>query len=254
MSTGQRIDVVVTLFIRLFLAGVFGFAAFMKLRNEAAAQAFAESIQSFDVLDKANHHHVLTLSTFAVPWAEAICAVFILVGFWTRAAAFVMLSALGVFMWAIYTVIARDLNVECGCFGDFNFPCDDRVGMCQMYRNGALAVACLFLIIRGGGRLSIDRFFGPPQQTRGSRTARMLALTTASSPGASPPRPRPAARPPTTRPSRWTPCGRPRYHLRPRASRPISHQSPAGTDSNTPFTRRVRAVSPDAQSPRRRPA
>lgn len=161
MSTGQRIDVVVTVFVRLFLAGVFGFAAYMKLQNEAAAQAFAESIQSFDVLDKANHHHVLTLSTFAVPWAEAICAVLILVGFWTRAAAFVMLSALGVFMWAIYTVIARDLNVECGCFGDFNFPCDDRVGMCQMYRNGVLAAACLFLIIRGGGRLSIDRLLRP---------------------------------------------------------------------------------------------
>ena len=161
MTTSQRIDVAVTIFVRLFLAGVFGFAAYMKLRNEAAAQAFAESIQAFQVLDAMEHHHLVTLATFAVPWAEAICAVLILLGLWTRAASFVMLGALGVFMWAIYTIIARGLSVECGCFGDFNFPCDDTVGMCQMYRNGVLALGCLYLIIRGGGRVSLDRLLGP---------------------------------------------------------------------------------------------
>ncbi len=161
MTTGQRIDVVITVFVRLFLAGVFGFAAFMKLRNEQAAQAFAESIQSFDVLSKTDHHHVVTLSTFAVPWAEAICAGLLLLGLWTRAAAFAMTAALGAFMYGIYTVIARGLVVECGCFGDFNFPCDHTIGMCQMYRNGVLAAGCLFLLIRGGGRFSIDRLIAP---------------------------------------------------------------------------------------------
>lgn len=161
MTTGQRIDVAITVFVRLFLAGVFGFAAFMKLRNEDAAQAFAESIQAFQVLDKFDHHHVVVVSAFAVPWLEAICAVLILLGLWTRAAAFAMLSALGVFMYAIYTVIARELNVQCGCFGDFNFPCSDTVGMCQMYRNGVLAAGCLFLVVRGGGRASLDGLFGP---------------------------------------------------------------------------------------------
>lgn len=157
MTTGQRIDVAFTMFVRLFLAGVFGFAAFMKLRGEDAAKAFAESIQAFKLLDHYDHHHVVVVSTFAVPWLEAICAVLILLGLWTRAAAFAMLGALGVFMYAIYTVIARDMNVACGCFGDFNFPCSDTVGMCQMWRNGVLAAGCLFLVFRGGGRLSFDR-------------------------------------------------------------------------------------------------
>ncbi|MFI4915820.1 MAG: DoxX family protein [Phycisphaerales bacterium JB060] len=157
MTTGQRIDVAFTLFVRLFLAGVFGLAAFMKLRSEDAAKAFAESIQAFKLLDHYDHHHIVVVSTFAVPWLEAICAVLILLGLWTRAAAFAMLSALGVFMYAIYTVIARDMNVACGCFGDFNFPCSDTVGMCQMWRNGVLAAGCLFLVIRGGGRISFDR-------------------------------------------------------------------------------------------------
>ena len=150
----------ITVFVRLFLAGVFGFAAFMKLRSEDAAKEFAESIQAFQLLDKFDHHHIVVVSTFAVPWLEAICAVLILLGLWTRAAAFAMLGALGVFMYAIYTVIARELNVECGCFGNFNFPCDETVGMCQMYRNGVLAAGCLYLVIRGGGRASLDGLFG----------------------------------------------------------------------------------------------
>ncbi|MFI4882120.1 MAG: DoxX family protein [Phycisphaerales bacterium JB064] len=165
MTTGQRIDVAFTLFVRVFLAGVFGFAAYMKLRNDAASEAFAESIQAFDVLDAMQHHHLVTLATFAVPWLEVLCGVLILFGLWTRAAAFSMLAALGVFMWAIYSVIARGLNIECGCFGDFSFPCGDAVGACQLWRNGVLAALCLFLLIRGGGRASLDAAFAP---TKGS--------------------------------------------------------------------------------------
>ncbi|MEQ8317640.1 MAG: DoxX family membrane protein [Phycisphaerales bacterium] len=205
MSTGQRIDVVFTLFVRLFLAGVFGFAAFMKLRNPDAAQAFAESIQAFQVLDKFDHHHVVVVSAFAVPWLEAICAVLILLGLWTRAAAFAMLGALGVFMYAIYTVIARELNVECGCFGDFNFPCHDTVGMCQMYRNGVLAVGCLFLVVRGGGRASLDGLIGPrkpkddagePSQSEPRRPVSASARDEGSIP-LDPERPTPLSSPPS---------------------------------------------------------
>ncbi len=168
MTTGQRADVAITVFVRLFLAGVFGFAAFMKLQSEDAAKAFAESIQAFKLLDHFDHHHIVVVSTFAVPWLEAICAVLILLGLWTRAASFAMLGALGVFMYAIYTVIVRELNVECGCFGNFNFPCDETVGMCQMYRNGVLAAGCLYLVIRGGGRASLDRLIGSRKPSESS--------------------------------------------------------------------------------------
>ena len=160
MTTGQRIDVAFTLFVRLFLAGVFGFAAYMKLR-EGGSEAFAESIRAFRILDEANHEHLVVLATFAVPWLEAICAVLILLGLWTRAAAFSMLGALSVFMWAIYSVVSRGLNIQCGCFGDFSFPCDDTIGMCQLWRNGVLAAFCLYLVIRGGGRVSFDRLLAP---------------------------------------------------------------------------------------------
>ena len=187
MSTGQRIDLVITAFVRLFLAGVFGFAAFMKLRNEEAAKNFAEAIQSFDVFDKMDHHHLVTLSTFAVPWAEAICASLLLLGLWTRAAAFVMLGALGAFMWGIYGVIARDLNVPCGCFGDFSFPCGDTIGMCQMYRNGVLAAGCLYLLIRGGGRASIDGLVAPAKVGDDADDDQAIGLGSSPNPAAAGP-------------------------------------------------------------------
>lgn|GEM_PF-269347 len=157
MTAGQRIDIVVTLFVRLFIAGVFGFAAFMKLQKNEATQAFAESIRSFKVLSPIDHEHLVVLSSFAVPWAEAICAALILIGLWTRAAAFIMLGAVGVFIYAIASVIARGMTVECGCFGEFNFPCDHVIGTCHLWRNGVLAAGCLYLVVRGGGRLSFDR-------------------------------------------------------------------------------------------------
>lgn len=216
MTTGQRVDVAFTLFVRLFLAGVFGFAAYMKLRNDAASQAFAESIQAFEIFDPKQHHHLVTLATFAVPWAEVLCGVLILVGLWTRAAAFTMMAALGVFMWAIYSVISRGMSVECGCFGDFSFPCGDTIGMCQLWRNGVLAALCLFLVVRGGGRASLDRLLTPrkpsdddlapqprPASTRPSRPASdatPIALDPVRpTPLSSPPSDRPADQPPKPR-------------------------------------------------------
>lgn len=163
MTTGQRIDLIVTLFVRLFIAGVFGFAAFMKLQKNDATQAFAESIRSFRVLSPIDHEHLVVLSSFAVPWAEAICAALILFGLWTRAAAFIMLGAVGVFIAAIASVIARGMSVECGCFGEFSFPCGSVIGTCHLWRNGVLAAGCLYLVVRGGGRMSFDRLLARPK-------------------------------------------------------------------------------------------
>lgn len=209
MTTGQRIDVAFTLFVRLFLAGVFGFAAYMKLRNEPASQAFAESIQAFEIFDPKQHHHLVTLATFAVPWAEVLCGFLILVGLWTRAAAFTMMAALGVFMWAIYSVIARGMSVECGCFGDFSFPCGDTIGMCQLWRNGVLAALCLFLVIRGGGRASFDRLFtrkparhdGPAPEPQPATTGPSRPASDDTPIALDPVRPTPLSSPPSEPPA-----------------------------------------------------
>ncbi|MEO1009549.1 MAG: MauE/DoxX family redox-associated membrane protein [Planctomycetota bacterium] len=156
MSAWRRFDIGLTMLVRVFLAGVFGFAAYMKLQNPQAAQAFAESIKAFGILEEGAHDHVLRLSTFAVPWTEAICAVLLLIGFRTRAAGFVLLAAMGVFIWAVADVLAGGRSVQCGCFGDFSWPCGDVVGSCHLWRNGVLAALCLFAVVRGGGPASID--------------------------------------------------------------------------------------------------
>ena len=201
MTTGQRIDLIFTLFVRLFIAGVFGFAAFKKLQENEATQAFAESIRSFKVLSPIDHEHLVVVSSFAVPWAEAICAALILIGLWTRAAAFIMLGAVGVFIYAIASVIARDMNVECGCFGEFNFPCESVIGTCHLWRNGVLAAGCLFLLIRGGGRLSLDRLLAP---SKGDADLSREPVSAAPARPASAPvdsdRPVPLSSPPTGQP------------------------------------------------------
>lgn len=164
MSAWRKIDVTTNLLARVFIAGVFGFAAWMKLRNPAAVQSFTESILAFDVLERGAHDHLVVLGTFAVPWVEALCAALLLVGLWTRAAAFVMLAALGVFLWAISEVLAGGKAVECGCLGDFSFPCGATINECHLWRNGVLGAVCLYLVGRGGGRGSLDFLLHRPKR------------------------------------------------------------------------------------------
>lgn len=141
---------VLALVFRCALAGVFLFAAYNKLRNPLE---FKESIQAF-------HFNLPAwfelLSTFAVPWTEIFCAVALLLGLWTRAAAAVFTLMMGVFLFAIISAIQRHLPMDCGCFGKFKLYCEGPLGWCKVRENGVMVAAALILVAGGGGRASLD--------------------------------------------------------------------------------------------------
>lgn len=141
------------LLVRLGLAAVFGFAASVKLQGP---QSFADSIKAFKVLPD----HLVVLATFTIPWAEAICALLLLLGLWTRAAALVLSVQLAVFIAGIASVLARHMDVTCGCFGKYDFLCSGPLGWCNVGQNALLLAGSLLILFRGAGIASADSALG----------------------------------------------------------------------------------------------
>lgn len=161
MRTGPVLGFIL-LFLRLQLAGLFGFAAYVKLTDP---QSFAFSIKGFDILPD----RLAVLSTFAVPWTELLCAVCLVLGVWTRAAAILLTALIVVFIGAIASALARGLNVSCGCFGAFELFCKGPLGGCNIAQNSVLLAETVLIAVFGYGRLGLDGFT-PTVESNPART------------------------------------------------------------------------------------
>lgn len=95
---------------RLVLAGIYLFAAIPKLSDPAT---FARDIDNYHLLP------VEWAGIFAVvlPPLELAVAAALVVGFHARGAALVSAGMLLVFAAAMGQAIARDIDIDCGCFG-----------------------------------------------------------------------------------------------------------------------------------------
>src|SRR5688572_7807323 len=124
---------------RLALGGIFAAAAWYKLRPSKGPMSpigphdFAFAIKAFKLgLPDA----VVRFTAFAVPWTEAVAALFLIFGLFTRAAAWLIGLMLGAFTLLIVSAILRGLNVKCGCFGDSGLVCPGAAGWCKVIENG----------------------------------------------------------------------------------------------------------------------
>lgn len=150
MSGGRAFGRAVLLVLRLLTAGLFVTAAVVKLADPLE---FRASINGFKILPE----HVLDPLAFMVPWTELVCALALILGFWARSAALVIGAMLVLFMGAIVSVLARDMHVECGCFGDYSLLCKPgAVGWCNVLQNAIFLAIALPVMIWGPGALSWD--------------------------------------------------------------------------------------------------
>ena len=107
--TRNALDVI-SLVLRLIVAGVFLFAGWQKLK---APQEFADSIAAYQLLPV----QLINLVALTLPPLELIIGFLLLVGWWQRIAAFSAIILTGVFMVALASAISRGLKIDCGCFG-----------------------------------------------------------------------------------------------------------------------------------------
>jgi uncharacterized membrane protein YphA (DoxX/SURF4 family) len=151
-----------SLLLRYQLAAVFLFAAWQKLkwapgRDAAGPQQFVNAIKSFK-LPEWVPDFLIKFGAFAMPWTEAICAVLLILGLFTRAAAVVTGLMLAFFTAAVASAIVRGLNMEhCGCFGERGLFCTGGPSPCHLAENGFMLAACVIIIATRRHVLAADR-------------------------------------------------------------------------------------------------
>jgi uncharacterized membrane protein YphA (DoxX/SURF4 family) len=139
--------------IRILLGGLFIFAGYLKV---ADPQAFAFSVMAFQIIPQ-QAGHLSHFIAFALPWTELLIGVLLVLGIWSRAAALLLAVLLVGFIGGIVSILARNMSISCGCFGDFEFPCKSPIGTCHIVRNSLLLLMALTIAAVGPGSLAVGK-------------------------------------------------------------------------------------------------
>ena len=137
----------VLLTARFVAGGALLIAAFGKLRHP---DVFMLAISSFELLPDA----LVPYFAYAVPWVETLAGLALVYGFWTRGAGLVATGLYTMFTAAVVSVLARNMDVDCGCFG--GIMGSGEVGANTVVRNLVFVVAAALPWWLGGGSASLD--------------------------------------------------------------------------------------------------
>ena len=99
------------LVLRLLLAAVFVFAAYMKLKESYLV--FAMSIDSYQLLPE----WAVLLVARTLPWFELLLGLWLASGVGLRWAGLIASLQLAVFFAAMFRSHLQGLGIDCGCFG-----------------------------------------------------------------------------------------------------------------------------------------
>jgi putative oxidoreductase len=112
--TSLRLFRFLAIVCRLWLAAILLYAAVPKLQDPAA---FAKAITNYHmVLPIVGMNYVYPMALF-LPAMEAVIGILLILGFWRRGASLLVATIMLVFIAALASALARNLNIDCGCFG-----------------------------------------------------------------------------------------------------------------------------------------
>lgn len=144
---------------RVGVAAVFLFAAFPKLQDP---EAFARDIDNYHVLPDA----MVGPMAIAMPIAEVLVALALLLGVHARGAALVTAGMLLTFIAAMAQALARGIDLDCGCFGS---AAPTQVSGLTIARN--VFLLALTLLVMLGPDVDWRRPFGGPPPDESSDPA-----------------------------------------------------------------------------------
>lgn len=101
-----------SLLFRILLGLIFLFAGIAKILDPVR---FIFTLRQFNLFSEA----VIPFMALYLPWLEFILGLFLILGLLYRASAFLLACLNTIFTIAILTVIARGMEIDCGCFGMF---------------------------------------------------------------------------------------------------------------------------------------
>ncbi len=99
---------------RLGLAVVFLVAAWPKIQDPVA---FAKAISNYRIALPIVGMNYINAMAFFLPALEMVLALVLVASVWRRGAGLLTAILMVMFIAAISSAMARDLNIDCGCFG-----------------------------------------------------------------------------------------------------------------------------------------
>jgi len=124
------------LVLRVFLGGFYLIAGGLKVTDPGK---FAQAVGNYRLLP----HEMINLVAITLPWIEVVAGLFLILGIWRVASAWLINLMTLVFIGAIASAVARGLNVECGCFGTVG---GRRVGLTAIVEDVFLLACGLWLV------------------------------------------------------------------------------------------------------------
>jgi uncharacterized membrane protein YphA (DoxX/SURF4 family) len=122
---------------RVLLGVAFVYTDFPKLMKP---YEFARLIYGYRIL----HPDMVNLVGVILPWVELVPGAFLVIGILPRSAAALLGGLLAFFIGAAGLVMARGLNISCGCFFPF---LSDRVGWVMIARDAVLLLLAVQIVI-----------------------------------------------------------------------------------------------------------
>ncbi len=146
-AAGSTAVPILVLVLRVAIGLVFVVAGIAKIGHAAE---FAAQIAGFRLLPQA----VIAPMALALPFLEVLLGGYLVIGLFTRAAAWTAVLLFAVFDGAIASAVVRGMTVSCGCFG----PNDKTVTTwTEVARDAVLVVIAVVVALRAPGALALDR-------------------------------------------------------------------------------------------------
>lgn len=148
-NQGQTLRSTGLLLARLIAGGALIVAAVLKLQG--GAKVFALSISSFELLPEA----LILPIAYYLPWLELAAGTALVAGLWPKQSALVTGGLYAGFTFGLASVLARGMDVDCGCFGDLFGG--STVSWLTIARNGIFIACSVAILVWGGGQFAITR-------------------------------------------------------------------------------------------------
>lgn len=130
----------ITLAARLYLGWVFIFASLHKI---AQPGAFAMDVATYNILPLA----LVNVMAICLPWIEIVAGLLLVVGVKSRAAAWLVVGMMIMFMGALLIALYNGLDMSCGCFASSTIDAGDEISYKTVLRDSTWLFLGLYVLV-----------------------------------------------------------------------------------------------------------
>lgn len=138
-----------TMAVRLFVGITFIYSSFYKIVEPTD---FARSIWYYHMVPG----ELINLMSLWMAWAELICGVFIIIGFWYRGSVLLVNTMVVIFIIALFSAAARGIDIDCGCFKPGKASQSSVLG--TLWFDVGLIMATIWLWLSSSGRWMMQKY------------------------------------------------------------------------------------------------